>query len=169
MSTILSQIERLQKEATAIQSEVVDRIRKDIAKFGLTAEQLFGETTSRQPKARPAAKTSAKGAKYADGSGNTWGGMGKRPDWLRQALTSGKTLEDFLVGRATASATPAKASRKRVGKKKVAAPRKRAAAAKRAPAKDVVSEVVASKKVARKKAPSRKPRAKPVAKEASVA
>ena len=37
LSSILSQIERLQKEAANIQSEVISRIRKDIAKYGLTA------------------------------------------------------------------------------------------------------------------------------------
>lgn len=36
-------------------------------------------------------------AKYRDAAGNTWGGMGKRPQWLRDALASGKQLEDFLI------------------------------------------------------------------------
>lgn len=100
LSSIISQIERLQKEAAAIQSEVVDRIRKDITKFGLTAEQLFGTATVAKParKKAPAKATKvAKAPKYADQAGNTWGGMGKRPDWLRQALASGKALEDFLI------------------------------------------------------------------------
>jgi hypothetical protein len=44
LSSILNQIERLQKEAASIQSEVIDRIRKDISKYGLTPEQLFGDT-----------------------------------------------------------------------------------------------------------------------------
>ena len=55
LSSILSQIERLQKEAAAIQMEVVARIRKDIEKYGLTAEQLFGNAT-------PAKRNSAKAA-----------------------------------------------------------------------------------------------------------
>lgn len=56
LSSILSQIERLQKEAAAIQTEVVVRIRKDIEKYGLTAEQLFGGTS---PAKRGGAKTAA--------------------------------------------------------------------------------------------------------------
>jgi DNA-binding protein H-NS len=105
LSSILSQIERLQKEAAAIQSEVITRIRKDIAKFGLTAEQLFGAASAAKPvRARSSAKPAkvTKEPKYADGSGNTWGGMGKRPEWLRQALSSGKTLDDFLINKASA-------------------------------------------------------------------
>jgi DNA-binding protein H-NS len=35
--------------------------------------------------------------KYRNETGGTWGGRGKRPDWLRAALASGKTLADFEV------------------------------------------------------------------------
>lgn len=134
LSSILSQIERLQKEAASIQSEVLGRIRKDIAKYSLTAEQLFGEV---QKPGRVAAKPASKApqvraAKYADGAGNTWGGMGKRPDWLRQALEAGKAIQDFLIG--AAGANPAvKAKRKSAAAPKVAA--KTRAATKKAPAR----------------------------------
>ncbi|ANN80855.1 H-NS family nucleoid-associated regulatory protein [Bordetella flabilis] len=30
-------------------------------------------------------------------TGATWSGMGKRPFWLRDALTAGRSLEDFLA------------------------------------------------------------------------
>lgn len=152
LSSILSQIERLQKEAAAIQLEVVARIRKDIEKFGLTAEQLFGndgvakrgrtKAAASAAKTRKAAKT-AKPPKYADGTGNTWGGMGKRPDWLRQALAAGKSLEEFLI----AGTTPAKA------KPKAAAARKRAASPR------TLAKPRAAATKAKAKAPaSRKPR-----------
>jgi DNA-binding protein H-NS len=42
-------------------------------------------------------KKRARSAKFRDAAGNTWGGMGKRPQWLRDALASGKRLEDFLI------------------------------------------------------------------------
>lgn len=100
LSSILSQIERLQREAASIQSGVIDRVRKEIAKYNLTPEQLFGDPKTQSPRTAKPAKKSSNGrpTKYADGSGNTWGGMGKRPEWLRQALEAGKALEDFLVG-----------------------------------------------------------------------
>ena len=99
LSSILNQIERLQKEAASIQSEVVDRIKKEIAKYSLTPEQLFGQSTVRSAaigKPKKAA-SQARAPKFADGAGNTWGGMGKRPEWLRQALEAGKVLEEFLL------------------------------------------------------------------------
>lgn len=79
-SRILDQIERLQKEAAAIQTQVVDRIRKEIADYGLTPEHLFGATPAgRKPagkKTRASTQGKAKSPKFADGAGNTWGGMG---------------------------------------------------------------------------------------------
>jgi len=130
LSSILSQIERLQKEAASIQMEVIDRMRKEIAKYGLTPDQLFGEVKSRGARAaKPAKKASkARVAKYADGSGNTWGGMGKRPEWLRQALEAGKSLEEFLIG----GDKPKAASSRRASKPAAKAKRKPAAAVKAA-------------------------------------
>jgi len=168
LSSILSQIERLQKEANAIQLDVVARIRKDIAKFGLTAEQLFGTAAAakssgvkpaRAAKATRAAKP-PKAPKFADGLGNTWGGMGKRPDWLRQALAAGKALEDFLIGQvsaaAPAEAKPAKAPTKAPAKAKAVRKAKPAAQAKAAPE----HKSAAKKRAPAKNAASRKPRTK---------
>lgn len=48
-------------------------------------------------------KTASKGAKkpgpakYKDRAGNSWSGRGPQPNWLKQALASGKTLEDLRV------------------------------------------------------------------------
>lgn len=151
LTSILSQIERLQKEAASIQSEVIARIRKDITKYGLTAEQLFGATGGvKQGRAKPGTKTAkvAKPPKYADGAGNTWGGMGKRPEWIRQALAEGKALEDFLIAKATAPA-PSKAKAP-----KAAAPKK----AKAKPA--AAAKPTAKKRAAAKPATPRKPRTK---------
>lgn len=107
---------------------------------GLTAEQLFG-ASSTVGAARSAAKPKAaarsgpaKTAKFADGTGNTWGGMGKRPRWIRDALEAGKSLEDFLVA----------------GRK--AAPAKARPSVKTAPGKAMVAKKAATKKAAPVKA-----------------
>lgn len=44
-----------------------------------------------------------KPGKYADEHGNIWGGKGRRPKWLKDALASGKILTDFEIGQPTAS------------------------------------------------------------------
>lgn len=132
LSSIMSQIERLQKQAAAIQSEVITRIRKDIAQYGLTADQLFGTSAVKAAGARKASTNQAKterAAKYGDGAGNTWGGMGKRPAWLHEALAAGKSLEDFLL--AKPATAPAKSKPAKAPVKRKAAPKAAVAAKKR--------------------------------------
>ncbi|MDM0002617.1 H-NS family nucleoid-associated regulatory protein [Variovorax sp. J22P240] len=106
---IQKQIAQLQKTADALRekevSGVVSRIKGAIVHYGLTAQQLgFGRTA---PKAgAPIGKASDKrprAAKYSDGNGNAWGGMGKRPQWLRDALDSGRTLEELRIGTVVAA------------------------------------------------------------------
>lgn len=41
-------------------------------------------------------------AKYRDANGNTWGGKGRRPKWLKDEIAAGKSLTDF----ATSSPNP---------------------------------------------------------------
>lgn len=141
-SQIIDQINRLNKEASAIQSGVIERIKKEIAAHGLTVEHLFGAakvTGSTTPRStgKRTAKRAAGAPKFADGNGNTWGGMGKRPGWIREALEAGKDLSEFLAGgkgkatKTVPAAKPKKAAaalKKPAGKAVVKAVRKKAAA-----------------------------------------
>ena len=105
---IQKQIEALQRQADKIRDQevkgVVDRIKVAIAHYGLTAEQLGLNAKSGGGNAKARAKKAApvRAAKYSDGQGNSWSGMGKRPFWLRDALNAGRALEEF----ATESAPP---------------------------------------------------------------
>jgi DNA-binding protein H-NS len=50
--------------------------------------------------AKKSASTGAKkpgSAKYKDRAGNSWSGRGPQPNWLKQALASGKMIEDLRV------------------------------------------------------------------------
>jgi len=84
---------RLAKEIEA----VVARIQEAIKHYGLTAQDLgLGK------KGRPGRKASPlKGrklaVKYADGRGNEWSGVGRRPKWFVDALKSGKAEADMRV------------------------------------------------------------------------
>ena len=108
---VVQQIEKLQAEANTLKRKevngIVKRIREAISLYGLTAADLGFKGTGKR--GRPAGKTTlagrrsaaktraARGAKFRDPSGNTWGGRGPRPQWLRDALASGRKLEDFAV------------------------------------------------------------------------
>ncbi len=116
LKQVLSQIEKLQKEAEALRAKeisgVVARIREAIDHYGLTPEELFGATLQRPRPGRKAAAKPARAAtaakrkaprgagtpKYHDGAGRTWTGVGKRPTWFKDALAAGKTAEDLLIG-----------------------------------------------------------------------
>ena len=112
LQTLLKQIAQLQKQADALRSrekaEVVDRIKEAIAHYDISADELFGATAPKAtrkraaaPKAggktrKAAAKKPAGVAKYTDGAGRTWSGVGKRPNWFKDALAAGKQAEDSM-------------------------------------------------------------------------
>jgi DNA-binding protein H-NS len=106
---IVKQIEVLKADAEKARRKevegVIGRIRDAITVYALTAEDLgFGEkakglqkaSAGRGAAARKAGKSPAV-VKFRNDSGGTWGGLGKRPQWLRDALVAGKKLEDFAV------------------------------------------------------------------------
>lgn len=106
---IVKQIEGLKQDAERLRRKEIDgvvgRIREAIDAYGLTAADLglAGKAKSTAKAAAPARKRGRKAAKptravkFSNGSGGTWGGLGKRPQWLRDALAAGKTLADFAV------------------------------------------------------------------------
>jgi len=84
---------------------VVARIKEAIRVYGLTARDL-GLSGASVEKTKPTQKVAKKKAtksklsavpKFRDEAGNTWVGRGPRPQWLRDALASGKQLNDFAV------------------------------------------------------------------------
>lgn len=118
---IQAQIRKLQREADALKAKeapgVIARIKGAISHYGLTPEDLFGKTAApaqRQPAARKAAKPgkatkpaktaqapkppkAASPVKYQDEAGHQWSGVGKRPNWFKDAIAAGKTADDLLV------------------------------------------------------------------------
>lgn len=118
LQALNAQIAALQAKADEIRKrevgEVVAKIKDAIAHYGLTAADLGLGTVApkdakppraakagRKPRRKAAGATKsakpARPAKYTDGQGRTWGGMGKRPDWFKAALAAGKKPEDLLI------------------------------------------------------------------------
>ncbi len=105
---VIQQIESLKGEAERLKRDeiegVIARIKEAITVYGLTPGDLgFGsraaagrKSAAAAPRKGRAAKGS-RGAKFRDAAGNVWGGRGPRPRWLREALASGKSLQDFAV------------------------------------------------------------------------
>lgn len=107
LQQVLSQIAKLEKEAKVLRDKekigVVARIREAIAHYEITPAELFNTAPSaktskvRAAVTRKAANKGPSVAKYTDGAGRTWSGVGKRPNWFKEALAAGKTAEDLLV------------------------------------------------------------------------
>ena len=116
LAALNAQIAALQAQADALRkeevAEVVVKIKDAIAHYGLTAADLGLATGARMNAKLPTAggdkspgkrrkkagpKPAARTVKFKDDNGNTWGGMGKRPAWLKAALASGKTPEELLA------------------------------------------------------------------------
>jgi DNA-binding protein H-NS len=91
-----------EKQRGAEVAEVVQKIRVAIETYGLTQQDLFEAKAAKG--VRRAYKRPTK-PKYADDKGNTWVGLGKRPQWIRDALSAGAKLEDFLGGKSGAAPT----------------------------------------------------------------
>ncbi|CAN7770543.1 H-NS family nucleoid-associated regulatory protein [Variovorax sp. LjRoot290] len=122
---IQKKIAALQKSADALRERevvgVVARIKTAIEHYGLTAQQLGfgapGGTANASINRGNKAVRGGRAEKFSDGNGNTWGGMGKRPYWLRDALAAGKSLEDFRTG-TVADVAPKSAAKKAKSKKR---------------------------------------------------
>lgn len=104
---VMKQIDSLKREADDIRRKevegVIARIQEAIRVYGLTASDLGLGTTRKaraaktMPKRRGKPAKAAPVVKFRDEAGNTWGGRGPRPVWLRAALAAGKQLSDFAV------------------------------------------------------------------------
>jgi DNA-binding protein H-NS len=107
---IQQEIERLQREAERLRQEevagVVARIKEAIQVYGLTAADLGLGGAPQKRLARKSPLGSAKAVRYRDDAGNTWSGRGPRPQWLREALATGRSIEEFAVQRVAESDAP---------------------------------------------------------------
>ena len=112
LASLNAQIAALQSQADALRkkevAEVIAKVKDAIAHYGLTAADLgLGKAApkaGKQPGApmkkmqkNAAAKKPVRPAKFKDGQGRSWSGIGKRPDWFKAALAAGKSPQDLLA------------------------------------------------------------------------
>jgi DNA-binding protein H-NS len=89
-AALAKEIDATRREAKA---DAVAKVRALMTEYGLTASDLVVRTG---PKVG-ATKGAKVAAKYKDNSGNAWSGRGLQPKWLKAALASGRSLQDFAV------------------------------------------------------------------------
>lgn len=119
LAALQEQIQKLQEQADVLRRKeaigVIAKIKVAIEAYGLTPDDLFGNApvpAKRGPKpkgiaAAPAGaragrkkmanvKKTPSPAKFTNGT-SFWSGRGKRPQWFKDALESGKTADDLAI------------------------------------------------------------------------
>jgi DNA-binding protein H-NS len=86
---------KIERARKAEVGAVVKRIRKAIEVYGITASQLFDAEKAVR---RHIAKVNNE-AKFTDGNGHSWTGVGRRPNWLVELMAkTGKPIDAFRAG-----------------------------------------------------------------------
>ena len=90
------QIEDAKRESRAA---AISKVRELMAENGVTIADLGGKTSTRSLTISKGAslKGVAIAPKYKGPNGESWTGRGLQPRWLREALTTGATLEQFKI------------------------------------------------------------------------
>ena len=109
------QIAHLQRQAEEIRkgevAEVIEKIKSAVAYYGITAADLGLSTVGKRGRpvktggvdaggkaSLPASNGKAsRPPKFTDGAGKMWSGVGKRPDWFKALIASGKQPDELLV------------------------------------------------------------------------
>lgn len=88
---LMAQAEQARKDELA---SVIADIKAKMKQFGITAADL-GNTAGAKKSGK--SKSSAP-AKYRGPNGELWaGGPGRKPEWVRAVLASGKSLDSYLI------------------------------------------------------------------------
>lgn len=88
---LMAQAEQARKDEL---SAVIADIKAKMKQFGITAADLGGTSVSK----KAGKSKSAAPAKYKGPNGELWaGGPGRKPEWVRAVLASGKSLDSYLI------------------------------------------------------------------------
>ena len=88
---LMAQAEEARKAELA---GVIADIKAKIKEYNLSASDLGLSTAPRKTRAAKAPAV----VKYRGPNGEAWaGGLGRKPEWVRQLLAEGKNIEDYRV------------------------------------------------------------------------
>ena len=92
---MLAQAEEMRKSEIA--AAIAD-IKAKMKEHGLSLADLGGSIAAPGGIKKPAKSKSSAPAKYRGPNGELWaGGLGRKPQWVKDALAQGKNLDEFLI------------------------------------------------------------------------
>lgn len=87
---LMAQAEQARKNELA---SVIADIKAKMKQFGITVADLGGSPARRSEKSKVGSV-----AKFRGPNGELWaGGPGRKPEWVRNVLAQGKSMEDFRI------------------------------------------------------------------------
>lgn len=97
-SELMAQAQKLMAQAEQARkdelSSVIADIKAKMKQFGITAADLGGAAGGK----KAGKSKSGAAAKYRGPNGELWaGGPGRKPEWVREVLASGKSLDSYLI------------------------------------------------------------------------
>lgn len=88
--SLMAQAEQARKSEL---SEVIAGIKNQMKQYGITVSDLGVAYGAKKSKSKSSAP-----AKFRGPNGELWaGGPGRKPEWVRAVLASGKSIEDFRI------------------------------------------------------------------------
>jgi DNA-binding protein H-NS len=100
LERFISELEAVQKKRRDEKRQALkERIEGMVKEHGISLADLFPKGGKNRNQVKDKRKGVGQKVKYRNpaDSSQTWAGTGRKPAWLAEALTSGKTLEDFEV------------------------------------------------------------------------
>jgi DNA-binding protein H-NS len=94
------ELEAVRKNRREAKREALkNQIEGMVKEHGISLDELFPNTGKVRSQPKEKRTTAGQNVKYRNpvDPSQTWTGKGRKPAWLIEALTSGKTLEDFAV------------------------------------------------------------------------
>lgn len=80
--------------------EALEKLEAQALEMGFTFAELVatkeGKTGAGRKPSRPRAPSFPK-YRHPDDPGITWTGRGRQPNWIKEGLAEGKSLDDFLI------------------------------------------------------------------------
>ena len=97
-SELMAQAQKLMAQAEQARKDeltsVIADIKAKMKQYGITPADLGGAAGGK----KVGKSKSNAAAKYRGPNGELWaGGPGRKPEWVRAVLASGKSLDDYLI------------------------------------------------------------------------
>ena len=88
--SLMAQAEQARKSEL---TEVIAGIKSQMKQYGITVADLGSASSAKGSKSK-----SSTPAKFRGPNGELWaGGPGRKPEWVRTVLASGKSIEEFRI------------------------------------------------------------------------